>query len=453
MKRLLSVLLCISLAAGLLSGCSVITKESDTEESADAKGTTLVIYCWDDEFQNILMTYAQDLIPANVNVQFITTTSSGGKYQDRLDAVLPGQDSLDQGSKVDIFLMEADYAKKYVNSDYTLDVKGDLGLTDADVSDQYEYTKDIATDENGKLKGVSWQAAPGLFVYRRSIAKDVLGTDDPDEVQQSLSDWDKFDAVAAKAKSKGYYMLSGYEDSYRVFSNNVASPWVDENGAITIDPSITQWVEQTKKYTDSGYNDGTTLWDDRWSSDQGPGGKVFGFFCSTWGINFTLLSNSLEIPVADGGKEEKGNGIYGDWAVCEGPEPYFWGGTWIAAAKGTDNKELVAKIMKRLTCDKDTMKKITLDTQDFTNTKTGMQEIADSDYKSDFLGGQNHIALFVDAAEKIDMKNVTRYDQGLNEEFQNAMENYFKGTEDEASAENEFYEAAIKRYPGLKKGN
>ena len=54
-----------------------------------------------------------------------------------------------------------------------------------------------------------------------------------------------------------------------------------------------KWVDQTKEYTDKGYNNKSSLWDSQWASDQGPTGKVFGFFYSTWGINFTLLGNSL----------------------------------------------------------------------------------------------------------------------------------------------------------------
>ena len=118
----------------------------------------------------------------------------------------------------------------------------------------------------------------------------------------------------------------------------------------------------------------------------------------TWGINFTLLGNSLADP---DGEKEVGNGIYGDYAVCQGPEPYYWGGTWICAATGTDNKDEVADIMKKLTCDKDIMKQITLDTEDYTNNKSAMKEIADDpDYGSAFLGGQNHIKLFAEQAEK-----------------------------------------------------
>ena len=31
---------------------------------------------------------------------------------------------------------------------------------------------------------------PGLLVYRRDIAKDVFGTDDPEEVGKRMKDWD-----------------------------------------------------------------------------------------------------------------------------------------------------------------------------------------------------------------------------------------------------------------------
>ena len=87
----------------------------------------------------------------------------------------------------------------------------------------------------------------------------MLGTDDPAEVQTCLSDWDKFDEVAAKAAEKGYKMLSGYDDSYRTFSNNVSAPWVDGT-TVKVDPNIMKWVEQTKDYTDKGYNNKSILW-------------------------------------------------------------------------------------------------------------------------------------------------------------------------------------------------
>lgn len=426
------------------NGTSDVTTPGEAEE-----GKVLRIYCWNEEFKSRFTDYYEKAgkLPADIEVQWVITPNENNAYQNKLDEDLLKQDTASE--KIDMFLIEADYALKYVDSDYTLDVINDIGLTEEDLSQQYEYTKEIATDSKGRLKGVTWQATPGLFAYRRSIAREVLGTDDPVEVQKHLSDWDKFDSVAEKMHSKGYKMLSGYDDAYRVFSNNVSAPWVDENGKIVIDPNLMRWVDQTKTYTDKGYNNRTSLWSAEWAADQGPGGKVFGFFYSTWGINFTLLDNSLAVPVAEGGKKEVGNGIFGDWAVCEGPQSYYWGGTWICAAKGTDNITLVRDIMKTLTCDAETMKQITIDTEDYTNNMKAMNELANSDYQSAFLGGQNHIALFAAAAPKIDMSNISRYDQGMNEEFQAAFKDYFDGTVTKEQALDNFYNAVLEKYPNL----
>ncbi len=468
-KKLFSMLIAQALLLSTLTACSSTptattdnaeastssetTQEApaDTSDATTDEGKTLVIYAWNEEFQSRFNDYYASKLPADVEVKWVITPSQSNQYQNKLDEDLLKQETLPADEKIDIFLVEADYALKYVNTDYTLDVKNDIGLTDEALANQYKYTQDIVTDSNGVLKGVTWQATPGLFAYRRSIAKDVLGTDDPVKVQAALADWDKFDTVAKDAAAKGYKMLSGYDDSYRTFSNNVSAPWVDDTNTIRIDDNLMRWVDQTKTYTDSNFNNRTSLWADGWSKDQGPSGNVFGFFYSTWGINFTLLGNALETPVPEGGKEEVGNGIFGDYAVCQGPESYYWGGTWICASKDTDNKSIVKDVMETLTCDTEVMKQITLDIQDYTNNKAAMEEIAASDYKSDFLGGQNHIALFAEAAKNINMENICPYDQGLNESFQGAFKDYFDGTVTKEQALDNFYNDALVKYPELKK--
>lgn len=443
MKKYFRRMGCIALMVSIvLGGCGVKQPE---DVAAKTEGGVVNIYCWNTEFKGIYEQYAADLAESHgVEVNFVVITNDYSAYQTNLDEMLAEQEQVIDDDKVDIFLIEADYASKYIKSDATLDVIKDIGLTEKDLSQQYQYTKDIVT-EDGSLKGVSWQATPGLFAYRRSIAKQVLGTDDPDQVQEKLKNWDSFDQVAKQMYDSGYKMLSGYDDSFRTFSNNMSQPWV-ENNKIRIDDSMKRWVDQTKTYTEKNYNNQTSLWSPGWSADQGPDGKVFGFFYSTWGINFTLMGNSL----ADSNAEAKvGNGIYGDYAVCEGPQPYYWGGTWICAARGTDNVPFIKDLMYRLTCDEQTMKQITTDTLDYTNNQTAMNEIANSDYSSDFLGGQNHIALFAEAATKIDMSNVSPYDSGLNEKFQNAMHEYFEGKVDYDTALDNFYRMASERYPEL----
>ncbi len=471
LKKLMTLALILIMVLSLVA-CGTNTEDtgSDEENGAESgaeteeveQGKVLNIWGWNDEFQGLFENYFEGagLVPEGIEVKFTIVPNDDNAYQNALDEALQNQATASDDEKIDMFLIEADYALKYSDSDYTLNIIDDVGLTSGDISGQYPYTQEIVTDSNGAIKGTSWQATPGLFAYRRSIAEDVLGTDDPNEIQEALSTWDKFYDVAEKAKAKGYKMLSGYDDSYRTFSNNVSAPWIDDNNTIIIDDNIKEWIEQTKSFTDNEYNNKTSLWDDQWAADQGPSGKVFGFFYSTWGINFTLLGNALDTPLPDGvsatGDPEKfaeateGNGIFGDYAVCYGPQNYYWGGSWLCAAAGSDNLDLVKEIMKTMTCDSETLTTITKDTQDFTNNIEAMEALAaDDSFASAFLGGQNHIKLFTESAKGIDMSNISPYDQGLNEGIQTAFRDYFNGTVDYDTALNNFYTAAIEKYPDL----
>ena len=445
MKKLTAtVVVAATMVAGMFISCS---KSGDSASAKKSEGKVLNIYVWNDEFPSRFRDYYASKVPADVKVNFVQTPNQGNAYQDKLDEVLLVQNDAAADEKVDIFLVEADYALKYVDTPYTMDVKKDIGLTDADLANQFKYTKDIMTDSKGILKGVSWQACPAGYIYRRSIAKAVLGTDDPAEVQKALNDWDKFDAVAAKAKSQGYFMVSGFDDAFRVFSDNVKTPWVVGN-KITVDPMIKRWVEMTKSYTDKGYNNKANLWSAESFQGAKKEGKVFGYFGPAWFIDFCLAPNTKDDA---NGPNEAGNGSYGDWAFCKGPMGFSWGGTWICGAAGSDNVELVKDIMKTLTCDKDTMVRIAKEAGDFTNNEPAMREVAKSDYQNPFLGGQNHMAVFIDSAASIDKSCISMYDQGMTEKIQAAMADYFNGKVDEGKAWDNFYTAILELYPNLSK--
>lgn len=438
-KSILSnVFSCAIISSLLLTACTKPVQE---------QGKVLNIYTWNEEFQNRFNTYYADKLPGDVTVNWLITPSQDSAYQNKLDEALLNQDNASADEKVDIFLVESDYALKYVNSEYTLDVIDDIGLSKSDIAGQYKYTQDVVTDSNGNLKGLSWQACPGGFIYRRSIAKDVLGTDDPELVGEALNDWGKFDAVAQQAKEKGYFMLSGYDDAYRVFSDNIKSPWVTGN-TINIDNSIHNWIDQTKLYTEQGYNNKANLWSAESTQGMGAKGKVFGYFGPAWFIDFVMAPASLDD--VDGAREV-GNGSYGDWAFCRGPQGFSWGGTWICAAKGSDNVELIKDILYTLTCDRDVMIDIAVNSGDFTNNVDAMTEIAEGDYQNPFLGGQNHIKFFLDSALSIDKSTISAYDLGMSEKLQSAMADYFNEKVSLDVAWENFYMAIKELYPNLER--
>ncbi len=434
----------IAIALGALC---VVALGSAATKKATSGGKVLNIAVWNDEFPSRFESYYKAKLPSDVKVNWLQTPNQGNNYQDKLDEYLLNQGSKKGDDLLDMFLVEADYAVKYIDGDWSLDVKKDIGLTDKDLAQQFKYTKDIMTNSKKELKGVSWQACPAGFIYRRSIAKDVLGTDDPVEVQKALANWDKFDAVAAQAKEKGYFMLSGYDDAFRVFNDNVKTKWVNGN-KITIDPMINRWIKMTKEYTEKGYNNRAELWSAEQFNQAKKDGKVFGYFGPAWFIDFSLAPNTLDDPAKG---NVPGNGSYGDWAFCKGPMGFSWGGTWICGATGSDNVDLIKDIMYTLTCDKDTMVKIATEAGDFTNNEAAMTEVAASDYKNPFLGGQNHMAVFIESAKSINKSYTTMYDQGTTENIMHAMKDYYDGNVDLDKAWDNFYLSVIELYPNLQR--
>ncbi|MDE7036244.1 MAG: carbohydrate ABC transporter substrate-binding protein, partial [Eubacteriales bacterium] len=128
-----------------------------------------------------------------------------------------------------------------------------------------------------------------------------------------------------------------------------------------------------------------------------------------------------------------------DWAACSGPQPFYWGGTWLLAAEGTDNPEHVKDIMLQMTTNREILRAITVEDNDMTNDQPLMEELAeDPSFSSPLLGGQNHIAVLSDVAVNIDLSNISPYDQGFTELFQNTFGDYFNNVIDFETAKSNF---------------
>ena len=451
-RRIMSIALAALTILGLLSGCGGGgggNASGGAETEAGDGGKVLNIYVWNQEFQGKFndnypeveklsndksITYLKD----GTEVHWIVNPNQDGVYQQKLDEALAKQGSAPADEKIDMFLVEADYALKYIDPDVNVALPlSQLGITAADVPNQYKYTLEAVTTADGEIRGLSYQATPGMLVYRRSIAQAVLGTDDPDAV----ADWDKFYETAEKMKAGGYYMYSGRADTYRVYSNNVSAPWVD-GSTVVVDQSMMNWVERSMQDTQEGINHNVPgQWIDEWNKDMGPSSKVFCFFLPAWGLDVCIKPNVEGTDAAQ------------DWAVCPSPQSFYWGGTWLIAANGTDNMSQVKDIMLKMTSDRDILNSLAVNNGEMSNDQPLMEELAQSpDFGIDLLGGQNYLGVLSDAAASISLVNVSPYDQGCTEEFQNVFGDYFNGKIDLEKAKENFATAIGERYPELKSG-
>lgn len=453
-KKLLSLMLLTAMTTSLFTGCGS-SDSSSTDSKKSEEGKVINIYSWNDEFRNRLEAVyskvestSKDGTVTKLNdgteIHWIINPNQDGVYQQKLDEALTNQADASADDKVDIFLSETDYVFKYTDKDADVATPlKDLGIDpDKELADQYDFTRTTASDSDGVQRGSTWQCCPGLLVYRRDIAKEVFGTDDPAKVGEKVKDWDTTKKTAEELKEKGYYTFASYADTFRLYGNSIAESWVQPGSdTVKVDSKINDWIKDSKEWVDAGYLNSKIKgqWNDDWNKAMGSKSKVFAFFFPAWGIDFTLTPNW------DGDK--------GVWGVTNPPQEYNWGGSYIHAANGTDNPEHAKEIILALTADKDNLLKISEKYSDFTNTKSGMQEAAQDDtkYASEFLGGQNPFAYFAPVAEKIKIAPLSAYDQGCVELIQSSFSDYFQENVTEDKAKENFEKAIIERYPDLKK--
>ena len=173
--------------------------------------------------------------------------------------------------------------------------------------------------------------------------------------------------------------------------------------------------------------------------DEGPK-KIFGFFGPAWLINYTIAPNC--------GGEAVGEGTYGDWAVCEPPVGFFWGGTWVLANKDTTKAEAVGDIIRWITldCTEDGLQykwaNGTLNGEGGTKDAVASGTVmANSDGSLDFLGGQNMFDIFVPANQFANGKNLTPYDETINQYWRDQVRMYTAGEKDRDAAIADFKQA------------
>ena len=411
----------------------VDTTPDDGGEETVEEGKVFRIYAWNEEFKGFFEKYYE--VPEGITVEWVINPSDGGVYQDKLDEALLNQENAPADEKIDMFLAEADYILKYTDTEFTQDITA-LGVTD--FSNTYEYTVQAASDSNGVVKGVSFQCCPAALIYRRSIAEDVLGTSEPAEVQELLNSWDKFNAVAADAKAKGYLMTASEAATFRVFSNNTTAPLVID-GELVLDDAIKAWQAQAKEFADKGYTQTCDIWSDECTAQMFADGKTMCYFGPAWYFNFSM-----------GNAQDPEKGCPGDWAIVEGPQAHFWGGTWLLAATGSDNPTMLADVMDTFINDEEVCKALIEKEAQFTNNQAVNAAYAENpEYGNAFLGGQNDVAVFVELAKNIKFENKTIYDQLLTEGLQGYWREYCDGTVTEEQAMANYYKYINEKYPEI----
>lgn len=274
--------------------------------------------------------------------------------------------------------------------------------------------------------------------YKRSLAKEYLGTDDPKTIQNMMTTMNDFLDLGEKLKTNSngaVSLLADYSELLYVILGNRQSGWVVD-GKLTIDENVVNYLDLATTIRNKGYDRGYKQWTSNWS-DSMSNTSVFGYMLPTWGLGNTLQGNAPNTS--------------GDWAFVEAPTPYYWGGTWLGIYKDSKKKDLAWTFVKYITTNTDYLKEYAKDSGDFVNNTKVQEEISNSDLgKNEFLAGQNVYSSYFELVKSVNGKTLTQYDEVLNVLWGEIVEEYVSGKISKEQVIAKFKEEVKNKYPEIK---
>lgn len=477
-KRILAAVLASASILGAVAGCSSnnatsstgsdassTTDSSKTEDSKTESSSTpdnnskadvelkddddtLTILAWESnsDIQNMVKLFCQEKGYSADKIVVTTQGKNGEEGRDKYQQYLNGD------GDADLMCLEADWILKYTDDDTLTAPLSALGIEESAFANAYDYTVQIGKNSNGVLKGVSFQAAPGGFLYRADLAKEYLGVETPEQMQELVKDWDTFKATAKTLyeKSGGKTAIQATEGGlWQVYQANRTKAWVVD-GKLEMD-TATDFYDIAKEFKDNNYLADVPQWDNAWYAAI-QDGTALGDFVPTWGLtngDGSILFNFSGATKADDGTVTPAK----EMAFCAGPTSYYWGGTWLGVSTKCNSKTLAKEFVEFFTVNADTMKKYTEFTGDFCDNKNVMKEVVDAKSNKNALlkDGQDQFAILYTAADGIKMDGmITKYDSVIKNHFNTTVQDYIKGTyATKEDAINAFKAAVQGSYPDI----
>ena len=470
LKKVVSALLVGTMVFGLTAcGDSAATPAADTAAETTAEGDAsvtdsavtgnadasekLVIWTLAKDLESFAERYAEQ----NPDVQVETVVIEPADYVTKVQTALNGG-----ATEPDIIVGEPQMLEDMFDAGYFEDLN-QAPYNAQDYADQIvDYVWKVGQDKDGIQRAISYQITPAGIYYRRDIATEVFGTDDPEEVGKLFADYDTILNTAQTLKDKGYrifasdaemnyfsgdsaWVIDGklnvdqgrrdymdlsiklYQDDLTAYANQWSTPWYQAmSGEV---PILTADIQS---YADDSVN----VWDaesfDEATADMEKT-QVFAYGLPSWGV-LTLRDNVGETS--------------GKWGVCAGPAYGFGGGTFIGISSLSERKERAWDFVKFVTLNEETadwwIEKSEGDT-------VSLLSVLDKhkDDENPVYGGEKLYSFWLKQAEGIDYSKVTRYDKVIGDAWGEAISNIKTGVATEEEAINTFYDTVAATYPDL----
>lgn len=408
MRKFVQMFTAVSLAVSLLVGCGPTQQKNETTattapEADDAKkgiataaGDTtaegaeelsgkLTIWWWADQMEII-----EDFQKLYPNVEVEPVMIDAGDYLTKVQSTIASG-----GQLPDILMGELSFRGKLFSMDILENLEAEP--YNFDRTQVVDYLIPAMTDEKDQVLGIETCQSPAGMAYKRDLAKEYLGTDDPEELEAMLKDWDSFiekgKEVSEKSGNK-ITMIPSLGDVYYMINGQSKAPRISGD---TIDmAAVTDTFAQVAKFRDAGIVDKIVQWTPAWFSAYGSGNSIF-YPTACWGVVDYVKAN-----------DEQGKG---NWGLIVPPSGGFnWGGTTMSITKSSENKLAAWKLIEfyNLTKEGTETKKVL---QLIPTSKDGASDPYFAEGEDEFFAGQNIGEVWMKRViPTIHINPITKYD-------------------------------------------
>lgn len=473
LKKLMAIMLAGTMVFGLTacgggsgSGSSTGSGSASTEagddgaaddgaagDTASAGGEKLVVWT----LAKDLETFAEHYMEQNSDVAIETVVIEPANYVTKVQTALNG------GQKEpDIIVGEPQMLEDFYDAGYFEDLN-QTPYNAQDYADQIvDYVWQVGQDADGIQRAISYQITPAGIYYRRDIAQEVFGTEDPEEIGKLFADYPTILDTAETLKSKGYRIfasdaeisyfsgdsawvidgvlnvdqgrydyqdlcISLYQDDLTAYANQWSTPWYQAMAGEV--PILSADIQN---YADDSVN----VWDAEQFAEATEGmdtTEVFAFGLPSWGV-LTMRDNVQDTS--------------GKWGVCSGPAYGFGGGTFIGISSQSERKDLAWDFLKFCTLNEDTANWWIEVSEGDTVSLIPVLE-AHAEDANEVYGGQQLYKFWLEQAEGIDYSKVTRYDKVIGDAWGSATTSIKTGEKTKEEALEEFYDVVESTYPEI----
>lgn len=288
--------------------------DSSSPESIEA---TIKVWDWDEAFLEYMIPEFNKVYP-NIKVDYSIVNN--------VDYLQKLQSGIASGSEVpDVILGEMTYRGQL----FDLGVLDNLEQEpyDLDKSQLFDYLIPLLSNSKGELVAVDQQITPGGLAYRRDLAEQYLGTDEPAELEAMLKDWDSFiqKGIEVKEQSGGQItMMSGLGDAFRVLYGQTASEYITDE-EIDLTSRVKDPLNVLFTMRDAGILGKLETDTPSWSASFAKGETIF-YPLAPWGPKWTIAANDKE--------------GHGRWGLVKAPGGGTTvGGTSVSVYKNSKAKE------------------------------------------------------------------------------------------------------------------